>query len=84
MNVSGEFDLYGKFEIGLSAGLTIGAQLTIQAVATMNVLDTDVGVSGFLRLNVPWSYVYCRDSRGVVHRPGEFDSIPGTMGPICR
>ena len=54
LNVSNTFTLYGKFEFGLTAVLEAGGELSIKAVATMDILGTEVSVSGFLKLNTIW------------------------------
>ena len=51
LNVANEFTLYGKFEISLGFGLEDGVNFSIKAVATMDVLGTEVGVSGSISLN---------------------------------
>ena len=71
LNVGNAFTLYGKFEFGLTAVLEAGGELSIKAVATMDILGTEVSVSGFLKLNtilvpnpltpvpplVPWTFI---------------------------
>ena len=48
LNVANEFTLCGKFEVILSADILI-TSITIRAVATMTILETEVSVSGFIK-----------------------------------